>query len=95
MILQQKGIHFDEENNINVEKFDKFYSLLRSEYLILREESVDIYNNLISVQELFTKISIFSISEEKVDLFGLVFTLFLRSLCFYVNWSFLDLYEAY
>lgn len=95
MILQQKGIHFDEENNINVEKFDKFYSLLRSEYLILREESVEIYNNLISVQELFTKISIFSISEEKVDLFGLVFTLFLRSLCFYVNWNFLDLYEAY
>ena len=95
MILQQKGIHFDEENNINVEKFDKFYSLLRSEYLILREESVDIYNNLISVQELFTKISIFFFFFEKDDLFGFVFTLFLRSLCFYVNWSFLDLYEAY
>ena len=68
---------------------------MRSEYLIIREESLEIYSDLISVQELFTKISIFSISDEKVDLFGIVFTLFLRSLCFYVNWSFLDLYEAY
>ena len=95
MILQQKGIHFDEQNNINVEEFDKLYSEMRSEYLIIREESLEIYSDLISVQELFTKISIFSISDEKVDLFGIVFTLFLRSLCFYVNWSFLDLYEAY
>ena len=95
MILQQKGIQFDEQNNINVEEFDKLYSEMRSEYLIIREESLEIYSDLISVQELFTKISIFSISDEKVDLFGIVFTLFLRSLCFYVNWSFLDLYEAY
>ena len=75
MILQQKGIQFDEQNNINVEEFDKLYSEMRSEYLIIREESLEIYNDLISVQELFTKISIFSISDEKVDLFGLVFTL--------------------
>ena len=95
MILQQKGIQFDEQNNINVEEFDKLYSEMRSEYLIIREESLEIYNDLISVQELFTKISIFSISDEKVDLFGIVFTLFLRSLCFYVNWNFLDLYQAY
>lgn len=95
MILQQKGINFDNQNNIDTEEFEKLYSELRSEYLIIREESKEIYNDLISVQELFTKIAIFSISDEKVDLFGIVFTLFLRSLCFYVNWSFLDLYQAY
>ena len=95
MILQQKGINFDNQNKIDAEEFDKLYSEMRSEYLIIREESKEIYSDLISVQELFTKISIFSISDEKVDLFGIVFTLFLRSLCFYVNWSFLDLYQAY
>lgn len=95
MILQQKGIQFDNQNNLDTKEFEKLYSEMRSEYLIIREESKEIYSDLISVQELFTKISIFSISDEKVDLFGIVFTLFLRSLCFYVNWSFLDLYQAY